>query len=157
MYVFCLYFFYKKLLPKLRYYYGFVPESSVLKLILPIICMYNLSNILFAQIDSDKPSTLLIHVGISLILLLFFFFYISKTCRIFEEAEQRKQSLLLQRQKSKSQSEYTRTLEQKYRAIRRWEHDSSNHLTTMTYLAKDGHWDEVSAYLEELMKQKEAD
>lgn len=157
VYVFCLYFFYKKLLPKLRYYYGFVPESSVLKLILPIICMYNLSNILFAQIDSDKPSTLLIHVGISLILLLFFFFYISKTCRIFEEAEQRKQSLLLQRQKSKSQSEYTRTLEQKYRAIRRWEHDSSNHLTTMTYLAKDGHWDEVSAYLEELMKQKEAD
>lgn len=78
VYVFCLYFFYKKLLPKLRYYYGFVPESSVLKLILPIICMYNLSNILFAQIDSDKPSTLLIHVGISLILLLFFSFIFQK-------------------------------------------------------------------------------
>lgn len=157
VYVFCLYFFYKKLLPKLRYYYGFVPEFSVLKLILPIICMYNLSNILFARIDSGKPSSLLIHAAISLILLLIFFFYISKTCRSFEEAEQRKQSLLLQRQKLKNQSEYTRTLELKYRAIRRWEHDSSNHLTTMAYLAKDGHWEEVSAYIEELMKQKKED
>lgn len=155
VYTVCLCFFYKKLLPKLRYYYALVPESSVLKMILPIICMYNLSNVLFAQIYVDKPFSLLIHAAVSLLLLLLFFFYISRTCRIFEEAEQKKQALLLQKQKLRAQSKYTLKLEQSYRDIRRWEHDSSNHLTTMTYLAKDGHWQEVSAYIEELMEQRE--
>lgn len=156
VYTVCLYFFYKRLLPKLKYCYGLVPESSILKMTLPIICMYNLSNVLFAQTTVDQPFSLLTHAVISLILLLIFFFYISRTCRIFEETEQKKQFLLLQKQKLKTQSEYTQTLEQKYRDIRIWEHDSSNHLTTMTYLAKDEHWQEISAYIEELMKQKEA-
>ena len=80
--------------------------------------------------------------------------YAMRSFQVFMEQEKERTKLMLRRNYLEQQTAHAKELEERYREMRRQNHDIANHLFAVSYLIDSGQWEKTQEYIEKLLEKK---
>lgn len=133
----------------LKYHFMCMNTKIILQLVLPIAVSLVLSNITYYLSNANFLFSLFYWITTFLILYMLH-------CGLNNLTRLEEDMYLLQRRQViiKLQLEYSRSLNQEYDMIRRWNHDYQNHLFVLSYLVTKEDTESVKKYLDDLLEKE---
>ena len=143
------------LLPRARYYLDIFGTAFFFRIAGPFLLLYLASNVFLTVVYIDSAELF--------ICLSFVFFlvtglltrYALRSFRFLLEREKEHTQLVLQKKQLELIAAHNRELSDKYKDIRRLNHDISSHLTALSYLISIEKWKDAEDYIDTLMNTKE--
>lgn len=143
------------LLPRARYYLNIFGTAFFFRIAGPVLLLYLTSNVFLTVVYIDSAE---LFICLSLMFFLvtgFLTRYALRSFLFLLEREKEHTQLALQKKQLELIAAHNRELADKYRDIRRLNHDISGHLTALLYLISNEKWKDAEDYIHTLTSRKE--